>query len=142
MSRPAMGGLSVGRKLASAILVVVVLVAITVYVGLSRYERRSLMLAKQQAAAMVMQLLAANLSAPLTFADATSVRETVASLASNPEIELGAAWAARSYAPAVLTAPLPVLSPLALATTIRQRATALVYPAWASSSKKESRSCT
>lgn len=101
-----MGGLSVGRKLSSATLVVVVLVAIAVYVGLSRYERRSLMLAKEKAAGMVMQLLAANLSAPLTFADATSVGETVASLASNPEIELGAAWALDPAHPAVLGAPL------------------------------------
>jgi HAMP domain-containing protein/HPt (histidine-containing phosphotransfer) domain-containing protein len=108
-SRP-IGGLSVGRKLSSATLVVVVLVAAAVYIGLSRYERRSLILAKEQAAIMVMQLLAANLSAPLTFDDATSVGETVASLASNPEIEFGAAWAVDPAHPAVLAAPLSVLS--------------------------------
>lgn len=109
-SRRPMGGLSVGRKLSGATLVVVALVAVAVYIGLSRYERRSLMLAKEKAAVMVIQLLAANLSAPLTFADATSVGETVASLASNPEIELGAAWAIDPAHPAVLSAPLSVLS--------------------------------
>src|SRR5438552_6878876 len=104
------GGRSVGRKLASATLVVVVLVAIAVYIGLSRYERRSLMLAKEQASVMIMQLLAANLSAPLTFADVTSVAETVASLAINPQIEFGAAWAIDPAHPAALGVPLSVLS--------------------------------
>src|SRR4051812_49819839 len=109
-SRRPLGGLSVGRKLASATLVVVLLVAIAVYVGLSRYERRSLMLAKEKAAVMVMQLLAANLSAPLTFADAASVGETVASLSSNPEIEFGAAWALSAEHPEVLGPPLARLA--------------------------------
>jgi len=68
-------GLSVGTKLSSAILAVVVLVAVAAYIGLSRYERRSLMLAKQNAAVMVARLFATNLSAPLTFSDATGVAE-------------------------------------------------------------------
>lgn len=102
--------LSVGRKLSGAILAVVVLVAAAVYVGLSRYERHSLMHAKENAAVMVTQLFATNLSAPLTFADATGVAETVASLSSNPEIEFGAAWALNGEQPAALGAPLGILS--------------------------------
>jgi len=83
----------VGTKLSTVTFAVVLCVAASVYLGLSRFERRRLMLAKEKAAVMVTQLLAANHSAPLTFADATSVAETVASLTSNPEIEFGAAWA-------------------------------------------------
>jgi two-component sensor histidine kinase len=103
-------GPSVGTKLSSAILAVVVLVAVAAYVGLSRYERRSLMLAKENAAVMVVRLLATNLSAPLTFADETGVAETVASLSSNAEIEFGAAWGLDSEHPELLGARLGVLS--------------------------------
>jgi two-component system chemotaxis sensor kinase CheA len=110
LNRPNSVGLSVGTKLSSAILAVVVLVAMVVYVGLSRYERRSLMLAKEKAAVMVTQLFATGLAAPLTFADATGVAETVASLASNPEIEFGAAWALDSERPESLGARLGMLS--------------------------------
>jgi two-component system, chemotaxis family, sensor kinase CheA len=102
--------LSVGTKLSTVIVAVVLLVAATVYVGLSRYERRSLMQAKEKAAVMVTQLLAANLSAPLTFADATSVSETVGSLRSNPEIEFGAAWAVDAAHAGALGPRLGVLS--------------------------------
>lgn len=102
-------GLSVGWKLSGATVVVVILLAVAVYAGLSRYERRRLMRAKEKAAIMVTQLLAANLSAPLTFADATSVGETVASLSSNPEIEFGAAWALSGERGA-LGAPVAVLA--------------------------------
>jgi two-component system, chemotaxis family, sensor kinase CheA len=102
--------LSVGTKLSTATLAVVLFVAVTVYLGLSRYERRSLMLAKEKAAVMVTQLFAANLSAPLTFADAASVAETVTSLTSNPEIEFGTAWALDAERAQVLGARLGVLS--------------------------------
>jgi len=110
LRQPPAGGLSVGRKLSSATLVLVVFVAGAVYVGLSRHERGSLMAAKEKAAVMVMQLLAANLSAPLTFADAASVGETVASLSSNPEIEFGAAWAVSAEHPEGLGEPLARLA--------------------------------
>jgi two-component system chemotaxis sensor kinase CheA len=103
-------GRSVGRKLSGAILVVVVLVAAAVYIGLSRYERQSLILAKEKAAVMVTRLFATNLSAPLTFADTTGVGETVASLASNREIDFGAAWVLDSERPDALGARLGVLS--------------------------------
>jgi signal transduction histidine kinase/HPt (histidine-containing phosphotransfer) domain-containing protein len=94
----------------SAILAVVALVAVAAYVGLSRHERRSLMLAKEKAAVMVAQLFATNLSAPLTFDDATGVAESVASLSSNPEIEFGAAWALDSAQSESLGARLGTLS--------------------------------
>jgi two-component system, chemotaxis family, sensor kinase CheA len=103
-------GVSVGRKLSGATLAVVVLVAVAVYLGLSQYERRSRMLAKEQAAVMVMQLFSANLSAPLSFADATSVAEVVGSVSNNSEIEFGAAWALDAEHPEALGDPLGVLS--------------------------------
>jgi two-component system, chemotaxis family, sensor kinase CheA len=108
--RRPLGGVSVGRKLAAATLAVVVVVAVAVYLGLSRYERHSRMLAKEKAAVMVMQLFSANLSAPLTFADATSVADAVGSVSSNPEIEFGAAWAINAEHPEPLGAPLGMLS--------------------------------
>lgn len=108
--RRPLGGVSVGTKLSAATLAVVALVAVAVYLGLSHYERRSQFLAKEKAAVMVMQLFAANLSAPLTFADATSVAETVSSVSSNPEIEFGAAWALDTENPHALGARLGVLS--------------------------------
>jgi two-component system, chemotaxis family, sensor kinase CheA len=108
--RRPLGGVSVGRKLSGATLAVVVLMAVAVYLGLSRYERHSRMLAKETAAVMVMQLFSANLSAPLTFADATSVGDAVNSVSSNPEIEFGAAWALNVESPELLGAPLGVLA--------------------------------
>jgi two-component system chemotaxis sensor kinase CheA len=108
--RRPLGGVSVGRKLSGATLAVVVLVAVAVYLGLSRYERHSRMVAKEKAAVMVMQLFAANLSAPLTFADATSVADAVGSVSSNPEIEFGAAWAFNAEQPEAFGAPLGKLS--------------------------------
>jgi two-component system chemotaxis sensor kinase CheA len=109
-SRRAWGGVSVGRKLSGATLAVVLLVAAAVYLGLSRYERHSQMLAKEKAAVMVMQLFSANLSAPLTFADATSVADAVSSVSSNPEIEFGRAWALDAERPDAIGAALGVLS--------------------------------
>src|SRR3954470_19678655 len=109
-SRPLLGVISVGRKLAAATLAVVVLLAVAAYLGLSRYERTSLMLAKEKAAVMVMKLFAANLSAPLTLADVTSIADSVGSVSSNPEIEFGAAWALDIEHPEALGAQLGVLS--------------------------------
>jgi two-component system chemotaxis sensor kinase CheA len=128
---PRPGRVSVGRKLSAATLAVVVLVAIAVYLGLSRYERSTQFLAKETAAVMVMRLFAANLSAPLTFADATSVAETVSSVSSNPEIEFGAAWASNAKRAGQLGEPLGVLSrggsrpaaPRSIPTTLQTRYT-------------------
>jgi two-component system chemotaxis sensor kinase CheA len=91
-------------------LAVVALVAVAVYLGLSHYERRSRFLAKEGAAVMVMQLFAANLSAPLAFADTTSVADAVGSVASNPEIEFGGAWALDPDHPEAIGTQLGVLS--------------------------------
>jgi two-component system chemotaxis sensor kinase CheA len=110
LQRRRLGGVSVGTKLAGATLAVVVLVAVAVYLGLSRYERHSRMQAKEKAAVMVMQLFAANLSAPLTFADSASVADAVGSVASNPEIEFGVAWPLSVEHPDALGAPLGVHS--------------------------------
>lgn len=109
-SRRRLGGASVGRKLSAATLAVVALVAVAVYLGLSHYERRSRFLAKENAAVMVMQLFAANLSAPLAFADPTSVGEVVGSVSNNPEIEFGAAWLIDPEHPEALGTQLGVLS--------------------------------
>jgi two-component system chemotaxis sensor kinase CheA len=88
--------------------------------------------AKEKAAVMVTQLAAASLGAPLAFSDATGVAETVTSLASNPEIEFGAAWELDSEHPGALGAQLGVLSrgkgalapPRAIPTELRSRFTA------------------
>jgi two-component system chemotaxis sensor kinase CheA len=70
--------------LTTALLVLVV--SAGVYVVLTRYERRSLLEAKQEAARAVARLLAEVLSAPVVFGDDEGVKESLVYLESNPEV--------------------------------------------------------
>jgi two-component system chemotaxis sensor kinase CheA len=83
---------SLGTKLAGATLAVLALLTFAVYVKLIDYQRSNVLAAKQTAAQMVARLFAASVSAPLTFGDDKGVGESVATLATNPDVGYSAAW--------------------------------------------------
>ena len=81
-------GLSIGTKLTSATLAVLVLVSVLLYRELTRRERQSLLAAKETAAMMVADLFAASLSAPLDFGDNEAIETELRHLETNAEVEL------------------------------------------------------
>ena len=85
-------GVSIGTKLTSATLVVLVLVSVLLYRELTRRERRSLLAAKETAAMMVADLFAASLSAPLDFADNEAVETELRHLEKNGEVDCAAVF--------------------------------------------------
>jgi HAMP domain-containing protein/HPt (histidine-containing phosphotransfer) domain-containing protein len=89
-SRPR--GLSIGTKLTSATLVVLVLVSVLLYRELTRRERQSLLAAKETAAMMVADLFAASLSAPLDFADNEAIETELRHLEKNGEVDCAAVF--------------------------------------------------
>ncbi|CAN5841991.1 hypothetical protein BH11MYX4_BH11MYX4_04910 [soil metagenome] len=65
---------SVGTKLASAMLLVLAVVTSFTYLEVSRNEREQLLAAKARAATMVTELFAAGVTAPLSFSDEAGVK--------------------------------------------------------------------
>jgi two-component system chemotaxis sensor kinase CheA len=84
--------ISVGWKLAGSTVAVVAVLAVSAHAVVSRHERETLMRSKQAAADMLIRLVAAGLSAPLSFSDQRGVAEQVGLLAANEEVVYGAAW--------------------------------------------------
>ena len=85
-------GLSIGTKLTSATLAVLVLVSVLLYRELTRRERQSLLAAKETAAMMVADLFAASLSAPLDFADNEAIETELRHLEKNGEVDCAAVF--------------------------------------------------
>ena len=85
-------GFSIGTKLTSATLVVLVLVSVLLYRELTRRERKSLLSAKETAAMMVADLFAASLSAPLDFADNEAIETELRHLETNGEVDCAAVF--------------------------------------------------
>jgi HAMP domain-containing protein/HPt (histidine-containing phosphotransfer) domain-containing protein len=85
-------GFSIGTKLTSATLVVLVLVSVLLYRELTRRERQSLLSAKETAAMMVADLFAASLSAPLDFADNEAIETELRHLEKNGEVDCAAVF--------------------------------------------------
>jgi len=84
---------SIGARLVAATTLLLAVVALAVYVGLSRHERASLLRAKDTAAEMVVSLFAANAQAPVAFEDKSAVEEGIARLAQNADVTFAAVYA-------------------------------------------------
>jgi signal transduction histidine kinase len=83
---------SIGAKLALATVAVLVATSALLYFELSRREHQGLVTAKVMAGAMVADLFAASLGAPLDFADGDAVQAELANLRKNPEVSCAAVW--------------------------------------------------
>ncbi|HEY8073361.1 MAG TPA: HAMP domain-containing protein [Labilithrix sp.] len=83
---PKAGRLGIGARLALATVSVLVLASLVLYSELTRREHQSLVREKTTAAAMVADLFAASLSAPLDFADQDAIESEVRNLESNPDV--------------------------------------------------------
>ena len=84
--------LSLGSKLALAMGAVITVASGLVFLELSRREEQSLIAQKTTAAAMVADLFAVSLSAPLDFGDADAVDVELAKLHSSRDIVYAAVW--------------------------------------------------
>jgi HPt (histidine-containing phosphotransfer) domain-containing protein/HAMP domain-containing protein len=87
------GFVSIGSRLVAATTLLLAVVALAVYVGLSRHERATLLRAKDTAAEMVVSLFAANARAAVVFDDRSAVDEGVSRLAQNPDVTFAAIYA-------------------------------------------------
>jgi signal transduction histidine kinase len=111
---------SVGSKLTVAIIVVLALVTVAVYIGLSRFEREKMLSAREQGVRAVGELFLRSVSTPVVFDDATAIRESVALLGLDPEVLGIQLWRAT---PARETREL-------LAAQLRDRVEGGVAPRW------------
>jgi signal transduction histidine kinase len=84
--------LTVGTKLAGATVALVLVVTAGVYFKLSRYQRENLLGAKEMAAAAVGRLFADSCAAPVVFSDETAIKDSLATLGRNDDIEYAAIW--------------------------------------------------
>lgn len=84
--------LSVGRKLAGATIALMIVVAIGVYIGFSRYQRENLLQAKEMAGIAVTRLFADSCVAPVVFEDDSAVEEALTTLGRNREVEYAAVF--------------------------------------------------
>jgi signal transduction histidine kinase len=85
---------SVGAKLASATIVLMVLVTAVVYRELSSYQREHLLQAKQMAALAVTRLFADSCAAPIVFEDNAALDEGLRRLVKSEDIPYAAVWSA------------------------------------------------
>jgi len=90
---------SIGTRLVAATTLLLTVVALLVYAGLSRYERRSLLRAKETAAQMVVSLFAATAQAPVIFEDKGGVDDALAGLGQNPDVTFAGVYAPSKNAP-------------------------------------------
>ena len=72
---------------------VIALVTAGIYLELSRYQRESLLHAKEVSASAVMRLFADSCAAAVVFNDPSDLRDTLATLGRNEEVEYAAVWA-------------------------------------------------
>jgi HAMP domain-containing protein/HPt (histidine-containing phosphotransfer) domain-containing protein len=83
---------SLGTKLALATVGVLSVISVLLYLQLTSREQQHLLSSKTTAAAMVTNLFAASLAAPLDFGDADAMETELANLRSNPEIIQAWIW--------------------------------------------------
>jgi two-component system chemotaxis sensor kinase CheA len=100
---------SIGTRLVATTTSLLTIVALLVYVGLSRYERASLLEAKETAAKMVVSLFAMTSQAPVVFEDRSGVEEGIAGLASNPEVTFAAVYPVSKDDPSKLDSAVGIL---------------------------------
>jgi two-component system, chemotaxis family, sensor kinase CheA len=90
---------SLGIKLALATVLVLTVVSFLAYQELTSRERQHLVSSKARAAAMVSDLFAASLSAPLDFGDSEAIEAELDNLRSNAEILAARVWSSASPSP-------------------------------------------
>ncbi len=83
---------SVGAKLASATVALMIVVTAVVYCELSAYQREHLLQAKQRAAHAVARLFADSCAAPIVFGDNTAIDEALHRLGKSDDIPYAAVW--------------------------------------------------
>jgi two-component system, chemotaxis family, sensor kinase CheA len=83
---------SVGSKLASATVLLMLVVTVVVYSKLSAYQREHLLQAKQMAALAVTRLFANSCAAPIVFGDNLAITEALRRLGKSDEIPYAAVW--------------------------------------------------
>jgi signal transduction histidine kinase len=86
------GVLSLGGKLASATIVLMVIVAAAGYWKLSAYEQENLLQGKQTAALAVTHLFADSCAAPIVFGDTEAINEDLHRLVKSGDISYAAVW--------------------------------------------------
>lgn len=69
------------------------ILAAVVYWQLSRHEREGLLRSKELASTAVVRLFADSCEAPVVFNDEAAIRDTLATLGRNPEVQYAAVWA-------------------------------------------------
>jgi PAS domain-containing protein len=92
-------GLSIGARLALATMGVLAIASVLLYMELTRRERQGLVAAKSMAAAMVADIFAVELAAPLDFADQDAIEAELTKLRANPEVSCAAVWGEDSPSP-------------------------------------------
>ncbi len=85
-------GASIGARLALATVGVLAIASFVLYSELTRRERQSLVREKTTAAAMVADLFAASLAAPLDFADQDAIESELSHLQENPDVSCAAVF--------------------------------------------------
>jgi len=83
---------SVGGKLASATILLMLVVTLVVYSKLSAYQREHLLSAKQTAALAVTRLFADSCAAPIVFGDNAAISEALQRLGKSDDILYAAVW--------------------------------------------------
>ena len=91
---PAHRAVTVGVKLASATIALMVVATAIVYWQLSSYQREHLLQAKQMAALAVTRLFADSCAAPIVFEDNGSIDEALHRLGKSGDIPYAAVWTA------------------------------------------------
>ena len=84
---------SIATKMAGATIALILLVTAAIYLQLSRYQRESLLHAKEVSASAIMRLFADSCAAAVVFDDPVDLRDTLATLGRNQEIDYAAVWA-------------------------------------------------
>jgi two-component system chemotaxis sensor kinase CheA len=85
---------SVGGKLASATIVLMMVATVIVYSRLSSYQREHLLQAKQMAAQAVTRLFAASCAAAIVFGDNQAIKDALYRLGKGDDIPYAAVWSA------------------------------------------------
>ena len=83
---------SVGTKLAGSTIVLIVAVTAGVYLTLSRSQRENLLQSKETSASAVTRLFVDSCAAGVVFGDETAVKDELATLGRNDDVEYAAVW--------------------------------------------------
>jgi serine phosphatase RsbU (regulator of sigma subunit) len=92
---PSVLQISIGTKLAGAVLGLLVLVSVVVQQQVSRHEREGLIHAKELAASAVVRLFADSCEAPVVFDDHAAIGDALNALGHDPEVQYAAVWLVR-----------------------------------------------